>query len=301
MHTNVLQTADHSFDVEDIEYLRHGDQPLFARIYRPDGKGPFAAMIELHGGVWTDNDRTRGRIHHEWLARSGIAVAALDFRQGSGGYPNSVIDINYAIRWVKAHAEILNSRPELVGITGSSSGGHLAMLTAMRPHDPRYEKLSLPMGTPAVDATVCCVAMFWPVINPYGRHRNAERVSKGTNPPEWPSRTMRLSMDYWSNEQAMREGSPLLMLERGEQVNKPPSLWIQGTNDLIHDYEDPNSGFEGTEARRFVDLYRKAGGNIDLEYYDAPLHFTTDHPDLPQSIAAMKSVVRFVHQMAGTN
>jgi acetyl esterase/lipase len=84
-------------------------------------------------------------------------------------------------------------------------------------------------------------------------------------------------------------------------VNKPPSLWIQGTNDLIHDYEDPDSGFEGTEARRFVDLYRKAGGNIDLEYYDAPLHFTTDHPDLPQSIAAMKSVVRFVHQMAGTN
>jgi hypothetical protein len=55
----------------------------------------------------------------------------------------------------------------------------------------------------------------------------------------------------------MTEGSPLLMLERGELVRTPPALWIQGTNDLIHDYVDPDSKFEGTEASRFVDLYRK--------------------------------------------
>ena len=296
MHSRTLQTKGYTFDVEDVEYLRHGEQPLFARLYRPDGKGPFPAMIELHGGVWTENDRTRGKIHHEWFARNGIAVAALDFRQGPGGYPHSLTDINYAIRWLKAHADLLHSSPELVGVTGSSSGGHLAMLAAMRPRDPRYDAISLPVGAPPVDATVCCVAMFWPVINPYGRHRNARRISEGPNPPEWPSRTMRLSMDYWQNEQAMIEGSPLLALERGEMVKTPPSLWIQGTNDLIHDYVDPNSGFEGTEAGRFVDLYRKAGGNIELVYYDAPLHFTTDHPSLAESIMAMKKVVSFIHQ-----
>src|SRR3954447_25005230 len=115
-----------------------------ARLYRPEGNGPFPTMIELHGGVWTDNDRRRGLIHHEWFARSGIAVAALDFRQGRAGYPNSLIDINYGIRWVKAHADLLNSNPGLVGITGSSSGGHLAMLAAMRPHDPRYRTTSSP-------------------------------------------------------------------------------------------------------------------------------------------------------------
>ena len=40
-----------------------------ARLYRPRGEGPFPAMIELHGGVWTENDRTRGEVHHEALAR----------------------------------------------------------------------------------------------------------------------------------------------------------------------------------------------------------------------------------------
>ena len=90
-------------------------------------------LIELHGGVWTENDRTRSKTHHEAFASNGIAVASLDFRQGPGGYPNSVTDINYAIRWVKANAARFNSRPDLVGITGTSSGGHLAMLAAMRP------------------------------------------------------------------------------------------------------------------------------------------------------------------------
>ena len=79
--------------------------------YRPHGAGPFPAMIELHGGVWTENDRTRSKTHHEAFAANGIAVAALDFRQGPAGYPNSVIDINYAIRWVKANAARFKTPP----------------------------------------------------------------------------------------------------------------------------------------------------------------------------------------------
>ena len=296
MLTDTLQAKTHAFDMEDVEYLRHGDQPLYARLYRPRGEGPFPAMIELHGGVWTENDRTRGEIHQAALAQAGIAVAALDFRQGPGGYPHSLADINYAVRWVKANAARLNTRPDLVGIAGSSSGGHLAMLAAMRPRDPRYAAIALPGGSPNVDASLRCVAMFWPVINPLGRHHNARRLNDGPNPPPWPPRTMRLSIAYWGTEDAMREGSPLLALERGETVATPPALWIQGTNDLIHDYRDPNSGFDGTEAQRFVDRYRRAGGEIALEYYDAPLHFTTEHPDMPESIAALKRVAAFVHQ-----
>ena len=296
MHTQTLTVNTRQFDIEDVEYLRHGDQPLLAQLYRPRGKGPFPAMIELHGGVWTENDRTRGKLHHESLAGAGIAVAALDFRQGAGGYPYSLVDVNYAIRWVKAHAEKLKTRPDLVGIAGSSSGGHLAMLAAMRPHDPRYAAIALPPGSPVVDASVRCVVMFWPVINPLGRHHNARRVGEAANPPAWPPRTMALSMAYWTNEQNMIEGNPLLALERGEKVVMPPALWIQGTNDVIHDYRDPESGFPGTEAERFVASYRRAGGEIALEYYDAPLHFTTEHPTMPQSIAAMQRVVVFIRE-----
>ena len=77
----------------------------------------------------------------------------------------------------------------------------------------------------------------------------------------------------------MAEGNPLMAIERGEKVTMPPALWIQPKGDLIHDYRDPNSGFDGSEAQRFTALYRRAGGDIELEYYDAALHFTQEHPD----------------------
>ena len=93
------------------------------------------------------------------------------------------IDINYAVRWVKAHARDLKIRPDQVGIAGQSSGGHLAMLAAMRPNDSRYASVPLPAGSPAVDATVRAVAMSWPVINPLSRYRNAQKLAKGPNPP----------------------------------------------------------------------------------------------------------------------
>src|SRR5260370_25950697 len=52
MTTAVLEPRTHQFDVEDIEYLRHGDKPLLARVFRPRGEGPFPALVECHGGAW---------------------------------------------------------------------------------------------------------------------------------------------------------------------------------------------------------------------------------------------------------
>ena len=73
-----------------------------------------------------------------------MLAVAIDFRDGNYGYPTALVDINYAIRLVKARAAQLQTRPDLIGICGSSSGGHLAMLAAMRPNDPRYATLALP-------------------------------------------------------------------------------------------------------------------------------------------------------------
>ncbi len=291
------QKRDYEFDVEDVEYLRHGDKPLLVRLYKPRGPGPFPAMVELHGGAWAQYDRLRGKGLHESLAKSGITVAALDFRQGpDGAYPRSVADINYGVRWVKAHAAELKTRPDMVGISGNSSGGHLAMLVAMRPRDPRYAAFALPPDLPAVDATLRCVVMFWPVINPSGRYRNARKLRDSANPPEWPAKNMAHSISYWQNEENMVEGNPMLALERGEKVELPPAIWIQSSNDEVHDYHDGESDFPGTEAHRFADRYRKAGGELVLEYFDAPALFTTVHPLMPQSVEAMSHVIAFVHR-----
>ena len=138
--------ATYEYTTQDVEYLRHGDRRFMARLFKPQGAGPFPAVLEIHGGAWCNGDLNECQIYAEGLARAGIAVAAIDFRHASDGYPTSLADINYAIRWVKAHAPELNTRADLVGAAGQSSGGHLAMLAAMRPNDPRYASIPLPSG-----------------------------------------------------------------------------------------------------------------------------------------------------------
>jgi acetyl esterase/lipase len=287
-------TKTYAFDVEDVEYLRHGDKPLLARVFRPRGEGPFPALVECHGGAWCQSDRSSEKLRHEAMAAHGIISIALDFRSGSEDpYPASVQDINYAVRWAKHSAGSLKTRPELIGISGQSSGGHLAMLVAMRPHDPRYAAIPLPAGAPAHDASVRCVVMSWPVINPFSRYRLAKREQAKANPPDWPKGIIARHDSYWRSEANMAEGSPLLALDRGEKVMTPPAVWYQPRGDQLHDYKDIESNFPGNEPQRFVAAYRKAGGEISLEYIDMdrPAGHT---PDLSKTGDMFARMVAFV-------
>src|SRR3981081_2858789 len=270
MTTAVLEAKTTEFDVDDVEYLRHGDKPLLARIFKPRGAAPFPAMVECHGGAWCLSDRTTERLRHEAMASHGIVSIALDFRSGNEApYPASVQDINYAVRWAKLNARALKTRPDLVGLSGQSSGGHLAMLVAMRPHDPRYAAIPLPAGSPAQDASVRCVVMSWPVINPFSRYRHAKRALASPTPPEWPKSVITRHDSYWRGEANMAEGNPMLAFERGEKVLTPPAIWYQGRGDGMHDYKDVESSVAGNEPQRVVANYQKAGGDITLDLFAA--------------------------------
>jgi acetyl esterase len=259
----------YEFTTEDVEYLSHAGRPLLARLYKPKGTGPFPAVIDLHGGAWNRGELTGTQGQDEALAKSGILVASLNFRQAGDGYPSTLVDINYATRWLKANAKKFNIRPDKIGIGGASSGGHLAMLSAMRPNDARYAAIPLPAGSPSVDASVQAVAMSWPVINPLSRYRNAIRRSQEANPPEWSVGMKDRHDTYWKTEAAMIDGNPMLMLEKGEKVQMPAALWLQPRPDEVHDYHDPDGGFPGNEPERFVSNYRKAGGDIEISYVRA--------------------------------
>src|SRR6188508_2263936 len=140
MDAKTAEARTHEFDVQDVEYLRHGGKPLLAKVYKPRGEGPFPALVDLHGGAWCLADRNTDKVRHEVLAGHGVIVISLDWRTArEGAYPLALAD--------------------LVGISGQSSGGHLAMLAAMRPNDPRYTTISLPAGSPVLDATVKAVVM----------------------------------------------------------------------------------------------------------------------------------------------
>jgi len=276
-------------EIDDVEYVRHGSLALLTRIYRPHGPGPFPIVVDVHGGAWWMGDRLTDTVIDQPLAESGVVVASLDFRMPpAASYPASMADVNYAIRWLKAHASELNARSDLVGILGVSSGGHQAMLAAMRPRDPRYCALPLPAGSAAVDGVVRCVVLVSPVIDPLARYHYARDLkAAGTPYPDFVDRVLPGHDLYWQTEQAMCEGNPVLALERGEQVELPPVLCIQGTADPAHPRADID---------RFVALYRRAGGTVDLELCEgADNHFMLETPNAPTARSALRRIIQFVH------
>jgi acetyl esterase len=284
---------NYQIDVEDVEYVRHGSTPLLARLFKPRGEGPFPLVIELHGGAWCRGDRLNDTPMNEALAKTGVVVASLDFRMPPvAPYPASMVDINYGIRWAKARAEVLRSRPDMVGTMGTSSGGHQAMLAAMRPKDSRYSAIPLPAGSPAVDASVRAVVMCWPVIDPLGRYQYAKKLKEGGKPyPDIVDRVLPCHDQYWQTEEAMAEGNPVRALERGEKVEMPAAVVIQGTNDAAH---------PRPQLDRFVTLYRNAGGSVDVQLLEGESEgFMTRDPNSASSRKAIEKIVDFVHKQLG--
>jgi acetyl esterase len=263
-----MTTTTADFVTEIVDCRPGGDRSMRMLITRPAGAGVRPVVLDLHGGGWGGKSMEECGDRDAVFAEAGIIGSALDFRHGADGYPTSLEDINYAIRWLKANATDLGINPGRVALCGQSSGGHLAMLAAIRPNDPRYKAIPLASGAATVDASVVCVGMAWPVINPLSRYRHALRARAADPAVEWVGDLPERHETYWQTEAAMTEGNPLLALQRNEAVATPPALWVQGDPDIVHDYRDPDSPVDLNEPERFAQNYRAAGGTIDVRYVD---------------------------------
>ena len=268
--------------IEDVEYRRIGGEPLLARLYRPKdrvgGAGPFPAVVGVHGGAWTSGDRNNNQAIDQALAAVGVVVLALDFRLApQAPYPASVADVNYGVRWLKAHAAEFASRPDWVGAVAGSSGAHQMLLSALRPRDPRYAAATAP-EVAGIDADISYMVACWPIADPLARYRMA--VARGNE------RLVKAHHDYFGNEDAMREGNPQLILERGENVRLPSLLLLQGTKD---DNVTPDM------AEKFAAAYRARDGRVQLETFpDQPHTFVTREPSSAESLRAIELIRSFV-------
>ena len=269
-------------DVRDVEYQNQSGKPWLARIYQPKGTGPFPSIVDVHGGAWHNGDRTNNAGIDQALAAKGIVVAAVDFRQPpEAGYPASICDVNFAVRWLKMHAAEFNGTTA-VGAFGNSSGGHQVVLSALRPRHAAYSALPLPNHT-EIDASLAYVIAGWPVIDPLYRFRYA----KETNREE----LIKAHLDYWRTEEAMAEGSPQTVVEQDGQADLPPILMLLKANDRNHPLE---------MQERFIASYRKRGGTIEVHTFDGlPEHRMTPSPNQPETMRVIETITGFIRRQAG--
>jgi acetyl esterase/lipase len=125
---------------------------------RPLGE-PTRAVLVLHPGGWSAGARGDASLFSRWLARQGLTVFDVEYRIAP--HPNwrtATGDVKCAIGWVKQHASTPDWRidPGAITLLGRSAGGHLALLAAYTPGDPR-----LPPSCDAPDTTVESVVSYY--------------------------------------------------------------------------------------------------------------------------------------------
>ena len=269
--------AKFEITVSEIEFRRNkAGRMLMARVYRPNGPGAFPTVLDLHGGAWNAKDRRAEEPMDRALASSGVLVVAIDLTLApEAPYPACVQDANYGVRWLKSKAASWNGDPSRIGVYGSSSGGHVAELLAMRPRDPRYNAIPLP-AAPNVDATVAYVATRSPISDPFARFQNAERLKR-----EAMVNNHKVFFVPW---ETIHEANPQEMLERHEPVMLVPFLIMQGALD---------DNVLPVVQEKFANTYKAAGGNCQLHVFEDSEHEWVAKPG-PQTDRAREMVKAFI-------
>ena len=110
---------------QNLEYAQAGGESLKLDAYVPAGRGPFPAVIFVHGGGWSGGDKMGGNDPlFAPVAKRGMAWFTINYRLApKHNYPAPVEDIHAAIRWVKANANRFNIDPNRIALVGESAGG----------------------------------------------------------------------------------------------------------------------------------------------------------------------------------
>ncbi len=118
---------------QDIAFVARGAKSLSIRLLRPANIGatPLPVVLYFHGGAW--NRGSHQKLHPVLvaLARSGVAVASVEFRSSNEAqFPAQLEDARAAIGWVKDKAPLYGLSSQKIGVYGVSTGAQLAGLLA---------------------------------------------------------------------------------------------------------------------------------------------------------------------------
>ncbi len=269
--------AKFELQVTDTEFRRNAaGRQLMARVYQPQGTGPFPTVLDLHGGAWNRKDRFANEPMDRAVAGSGVLVVAIDLTLApQAPYPASIQDANYGVRWLKSRAASWNGDGSRIGVLGSSTGGHIAELLGMRPRDPRYNSIPLP-SAPNADAAIAYIATRSPISDPYARFQQAERMKR--------AEMIQASRTFFDPWETIFEANPQLILERREAQALPPLLIMQGELD---------DNVLPALQEKFAATYKAAGGDCELHVFAGCEHEWVAKPG-PQTDRAHEMVKSFI-------
>jgi acetyl esterase/lipase len=212
----------------DIAYGPAGKQNLLDIWRRKDTTAGAPVLVQVPGGAWVMGNK-QGQAYPlmtHLVERGWICVSISHRLAPKALWPAHVEDVKRAVAWVRDNIADYGGDPGFIAITGGSSGGHLASLTALTWDDPDFQP-----GFANADTRVQAAVPL------YGVYDWSDEVDTGGKIflPHLQRTVMRRK---WSDDPApFRKGSPL----RRIRPDAPPFFVLVGVNDTMVSPRQPRA------------------------------------------------------------
>ena len=211
--------------------------PLKARIYRPEGDGPFPTVAFFHGGGYVIGDLdTHDNMCRDICRGARAVVVAVDYRLApEHPFPAGIEDAMAATKWIVAHASELGGN-DTVAVAGDSAGGNFSAVVAQQLRDAGISLAAQFLIYPAVDH----VAASYPSIE-----QNAKGYFLEANTMAW-------FYNHYAGGFSDTMDPRLAPLQATSLANLPPAVVVTAEFDPLRD-----------SGAAYADALRAAGGKAE--------------------------------------
>jgi acetyl esterase/lipase len=177
---NALAQDSLSFAKTEIIYGRKDGMALTMTVLAPKQNANGRAIISVLNGNWVSSDRMREGFAERsqmYIDKGYTIFGVMVCSQPRYTIPDEILDLKRAVRFIRYNATAYKIDADKIGITGSSSGGHLSLMIATA------DETVTPKSTDPVDkvsSRVQAAAVFYPptdFIN-YGGPNPSETINQ---------------------------------------------------------------------------------------------------------------------------
>ncbi len=224
--------------VRNLRYAEGAGKRHLLDVYSPrEATSGAPVLLQIHGGAWTigNKDQQALPLMNHLAARGWVCVSANYRLSPKATFPEHLIDVKLAIRWVREHIAEYGGDARFLAVTGGSAGGHLTALTAHSANDPEYQP-----GFEDIDTSVQAAVPFYGVYDFCDR----QNLDPKRGIQRFVERIL-IKKKFADDPDAFERASPMSRV----RADAPPFFVIHGALDSLVPVRD---------AQHFVALLRAA-------------------------------------------
>jgi acetyl esterase/lipase len=270
--------ASGDYDIlPNVTYSTANNIELKLDLYLPKNRSaPNPTLILFHGGGWVDGQKERNMFYLLPYLSMGWAAINVEYRMARNSpAPAAVEDCRCALRWVTYHAKDYSLDPSRLVLTGTSAGGHLALITGMLPAGNAFDRQCPTENTTRWNQATEPPLKVAAIINWFGITDVRELID-GPNAKHY---AMEWFGSMSNREELARQVSPINYVRAG----LPPIITIHGEEDDVAPY---------SQAVRFHAALEKAGVPNQLVTIRGRKHDGFSREELVSSYATIRGFLR---------